>query len=69
MCSQRLHQEMYYREDWEDDYKRKLVSAEEAVKVVKSGDYVVTPLPVQAMLGKDALRSQGRIEGCDHCNL
>ena len=27
--------------DWREEYKRKLVSAEEAVKVVKSGDRVV----------------------------
>ena len=26
-----------YREDWEEDYKRKLVSAEDAARVVKSG--------------------------------
>ena len=30
--------------DWKDEYKSKLVSAEEAVKVVKSGDRVVMPL-------------------------
>ena len=29
--------------DWQEDYKRKLVSPEEAVKVVKSGDRVVLP--------------------------
>lgn len=30
--------------DWKEEYKRKLVSADEAVKVVKSGDRVVIPL-------------------------
>ena len=50
MYPHRSHQEMHYIKDWEEDYKRKLVTAEEAVKVVKSGDYVVTPLPIQAML-------------------
>jgi len=30
--------------DWRDEYNRKLVSAEEAVKAVKSGDRVVFPL-------------------------
>lgn len=30
--------------DWREDYKRKLVSPEDAVKVVKSGDRVVFPL-------------------------
>ena len=33
-----------YELDWREDYKRKLVSAAEAVKVVKSGDRVVIPL-------------------------
>ena len=46
----RLHQEMHYKEDWEEEYKSKLVSGDEAVKVVKSGDYVVTPLPTQPLL-------------------
>lgn len=50
MYPYRLHQEMHYKEDWEGEYKRKLVSAEEAVKVVKSGDLVATPLPPQPLL-------------------
>lgn len=33
--------------NWIHEYKRKLVSAEDAVKVVKSGDRVVVPLPNQ----------------------
>ena len=37
-----------YNKNWQEEYKRKLVSAAEAVKVVKSGDFVVTPLPDQA---------------------
>jgi acyl-CoA hydrolase len=32
-----------YGKDWKEDYKRKLVSAEEAAKVVKSGDRVALP--------------------------
>ena len=32
-----------YRKDWQEDYKRKLVSAEAAAKVVKSGDRVCMP--------------------------
>ena len=40
-------EKLHYKTDWEEDYKRKLVSPEEAVKVVKSGDFVVTPLPIQ----------------------
>jgi len=50
MHAYRLHQEMHYNENWQEDYRKKIVSAEEAVKVVKSGDYVVTPLPTQALL-------------------
>jgi len=36
--------------DWREEYKRKLVSAEEAVKVVKSGDRVNFGFPRQATL-------------------
>ncbi len=32
---------------WKDEYKRKLFTAKEAVKVVKSGDRVVTPLIIK----------------------
>jgi 4-hydroxybutyrate CoA-transferase len=45
-----MYQEMHYKKDWEEEYKRNIVSAEEAVKVVKSGDYVIGPLPMQATL-------------------
>jgi 4-hydroxybutyrate CoA-transferase len=38
---------LHYDKNWQEEYKRKQVSAEEAVKVVKSGDLVVTPLPEQ----------------------
>lgn len=37
--------------DWKDEYRRKLVSAEDAVKVVKSGDYVVFAQPEAPALG------------------
>lgn len=33
-----------YKQDWEKEYKRKLVSPKEAAKVVKSGDRVVLPM-------------------------
>ena len=52
-----------YRKDWKEDYKRKLVSAEEAAKVVKSGDVVVWPFagPAQVAMAlgkrKDELRN------------
>ncbi|HEY49481.1 MAG TPA: acetyl-CoA hydrolase/transferase family protein [Dehalococcoidia bacterium] len=52
-----------YRGDWQDDYKRKLVSAEDAAKVVKSGDRVALPFahPTQVPLAlgkrKDELKN------------
>ncbi|MEE8471462.1 MAG: acetyl-CoA hydrolase/transferase C-terminal domain-containing protein [Dehalococcoidia bacterium] len=52
-----------YGKDWQEDYKRKLVSAEEAAKVVKSGDLVALPFahPSQVPLAlgkrKDELRN------------
>jgi len=55
MHQYRLHQEMHYKKDWEEGYKSKLVSADNAVKVVKSGDYVFTPLPPQPLLLQSAL--------------
>jgi len=47
--------ELHYEDNWQEDYKRKTVSPEEAVKVVKSGDFVVTSLPSQAANLMDAL--------------
>ncbi len=49
---------MRYKKDWEEEYKRKLVSAEEAVKVVKSGDCVVLPLPSQPPILQRALAAR-----------
>jgi len=52
-----------YRGDWKEDYQRKLVSAEEAAKVVKSGDRVALPFahPTQVPLAlgkrKDELQN------------
>jgi len=40
-------EKLHYNKNWQEEYQRKLVSPEEAVKVVKSGDFVVTPLPAQ----------------------
>lgn len=49
--------------DWREEYKRKLVSAEEAVKVIRSGDRVVVPvantpqlLPPALLARKDELK-------------
>jgi len=47
-----------YTKDWREEYKRKLVSADEAVKVVKSGDFVVTPLPNQPSILQEALAAR-----------
>ena len=44
MREERLVEARCIGKNWPDEYKRKLVSAEEAVKVVKSGDRVVVPL-------------------------
>jgi len=44
--------------NWQDEYNRKLVSAEEAVKVVKSGDRVIVPLPTQPNLLGEALAAR-----------
>lgn len=41
--------------DWQREYQSKLVSAEEAVRVVKSGDRVCIPPPVQPRLLPGAL--------------
>lgn len=56
--------------DWKEEYKRKMVTAEEAVKVVKSGDRVVIPLAQQpdvlaAALGarKDELKGVEILQG------
>jgi 4-hydroxybutyrate CoA-transferase len=48
-------QALRYDGDWKTEYGRKLVSAEEALSVVKSGDFVVTPLPAQPTLLMEAL--------------
>ena len=48
----------HYKKDWQQDYNRKLVSAEEAVRVVKSGDFVVTPLPLQPSILQEALAAR-----------
>ncbi len=53
-----MYGEMHYKKDWEEDYKRKLVSAEEAVKIVKSGDLVMLPLPNQPAILQNALAAR-----------
>lgn len=57
-----ITEQRQYRKDWKEEYRRKTVSAEEAAKVVKSGDLVAHPFagPVQVLLAlgkrKDELR-------------
>ncbi|MCP4757367.1 MAG: hypothetical protein GY866_41430 [Proteobacteria bacterium] len=51
-------EKLCYKMDWQDDFKRKLVSPEEAVKVIKSGDFVVTPLPAQPPCIMEALAAR-----------
>jgi 4-hydroxybutyrate CoA-transferase len=47
-----------YTKDWQQEYKRKLVLAEEAVKVVKSGDLVFLPLPGSPPMLQQALAAR-----------
>ena len=51
-----------YSRDWQEDYKRKLVTAEEAAKVVKSGDRVALPFahPTQVPLALGKRRDELR---------
>ena len=47
--------------NWRDEYQRKLVSAEEAVKTVKSGDRVVFPTAsLPRLLGATLAASEPR---------
>lgn len=50
---------LIYASDWEEAFKRKVVTPEEALKVVKSGDFVVTPLPAQPVILMEALAARG----------
>ena len=61
--------------DWQEEYKRKLVSPSEAVKVVKTGDRVVVPLAQEPdvlaqALGarKDELRNVEILQGVTRTN-
>jgi len=58
MKEERLVEARCIGKNWPDEYKRKLVSAEEAVKVVKSGDRVIVPLPGQPHLLGPALAAR-----------
>jgi len=49
--------------NWKEDYKRKLVSAEDAVKAVKSGDYVVFAQPETLALGLALISRADELKG------
>ena len=49
--------------DWKEEYKKRLVSAEDAVKAVKSGDYVVFAQPEAPALGLALVSLAGDISG------
>jgi 4-hydroxybutyrate CoA-transferase len=51
-------EKLKYKQNWESDFKRKMVTPEEAVRVVNSGDYVVTPLPDQPAILMEALAAR-----------
>ena len=51
-------EKLHYNPNWEEDFKKKLVTAEQAVKIVKSGDFVVTPLPDQPSTLMEALAAR-----------
>ena len=58
MKRERLVEARCIGKNWQDEYKRKLVSAEEAVKVVRSGDRVIIPLTAQPHLLGPALANK-----------
>jgi len=49
--------------DWKEEYKKRLVSAEDAVKAVKPGDYVVFAQPEAPALGLALVSLAGDISG------
>lgn len=54
--------------DWLEEYKRKLVSADEAVKIVKSGDRVGIPIGEQPeALGEALAKRKGELRDVEIC--
>jgi 4-hydroxybutyrate CoA-transferase len=51
-------EKLIYDSKWEDYYTSRIVTPEEAVSVVKSGDFVITPLPEQPSLLLEALSAR-----------
>jgi 4-hydroxybutyrate CoA-transferase len=58
MKDQRLVEARCIGRNWQEEYRRKLVSAEEAIKVVKSGDRVIIPMMNQPQLLGAALAAR-----------
>ena len=48
---------------WQDDYKKKLVAAEEAIKIVKPGDYVAFGYGAEPFAMGSALLARGKEVG------
>ncbi len=56
--------------EWREEYKRKSVSAEEAVKIVKSGDRVLMPILLKPQLLRRALFArEHELEGVELIQL
>jgi 4-hydroxybutyrate CoA-transferase len=49
--------------NWQEEYKRKVVSSEEAVKAIKSGDYVVLAQPEAPALGLALVSRADELKG------
>ncbi len=49
--------------DWREEYKRRSVSPEEAVEMVKSGDYITSPPPDPLALGLALAGRADELEG------
>ena len=65
MKEQKLVEAGCIGKNWQEEYKSKLVSAEEAVKVVKSGDRVVFPLVNGShLLGPALATRKDELRGC-----
>jgi 4-hydroxybutyrate CoA-transferase len=54
-----------YEEDWQEEYKRKLVSAEEAAKAVKSGDRVIVPISYSGIMGAAIVARSGELKNVE----
>jgi len=65
MKEERLVEARCIGKNWREEYQRKLVSAEEAVKVVKSGDRVVAPWCKAPLLGEALAARKGELHNVE----